>query len=82
MGTIDPDRWQALDAYLDQALEFDDDQERAAWLASVRSHSPQIASDLERLLARQEALVDERFLERQIVPRPVQPAAAGQRFGS
>jgi serine/threonine-protein kinase len=81
MGTIDPDQWHALDQYLDQALEFADSQERAAWLAAVRAQRPDIADELERLLARQRLLANERFLERTI-PRPVQPAAAGQTFGS
>jgi len=79
MGTLDPDRWQALDRYLDQALEFDNENERAEWLASIRTHSPQIADDLEGLLARQRQLANERFLDATVVPRPFSPRPPDRR---
>jgi serine/threonine-protein kinase len=65
MAVIDRDRWRDLSPLLDQALELADD-ERAAWLAELRSRSPGLAADLAALLA-SEAAADRRgFLDGQL----------------
>ena len=46
---IDRDHWQALEPLVDRALELPDD-ERAAWLAELRSTSPAMAAELAALL--------------------------------
>ena len=55
---IDRDRWQALEPLVDRALELPDD-ERAAWLAELRSTSPAIAAELATLL-KGESVADQR----------------------
>ena len=62
MAVIDRDRWRELAPLLDQALELADD-ERAAWLAELRTRSPGLAAELAALLA-SEAAADRRgFLD-------------------
>jgi eukaryotic-like serine/threonine-protein kinase len=62
MAVIDRDRWRELAPLLDQALELTDD-ERAVWLAGLRSRSSDLAADLTALLA-SEAVADRRgFLD-------------------
>src|SRR5262245_29345273 len=66
MSTFDPDRWDAISLYLDQALHLPEDT-RSAWLATLREQNPSLAADLsvvllehrtllERLLARGESI--------------------------
>ena len=59
---LDPTRWQALSALLDTALELDP-AARAAWLAERRREQPDIAAQLERLLAREARADAEGFLD-------------------
>ncbi len=62
MGTIDRERWRELSPHLDRAIEMPGD-ELASWLASLRAEAPELAADLEALLADREALAREGFLE-------------------
>ena len=62
MAVIDRVRWQALAPLLDEALELTDER-RVAWLATLRSRSPDLATEVEVLLA-SEAAADRRgFLD-------------------
>jgi serine/threonine protein kinase len=49
-----PERWRQLRPLLDQALDLDVEA-RAAFLAAVERETPEIAADLRRLLARNDA---------------------------
>ena len=55
---IDSQRWRILEPLLDTALALPD-LARGAWLAELRSRTPELASDLTSLLA-SEALAEER----------------------
>ena len=62
MAVIDRVRWQALAPLLDEALELTGER-RVAWLATLRSRSPDLAAEMEVLLA-SEAVADRRgFLD-------------------
>lgn len=50
MAMLDSDRWKRVQPLLDQALELPDEQ-RATWLDSLRSSAPELADDLDSLLA-------------------------------
>ena len=45
MSRLDPDRWEALSLYLDQALQMPEET-RPAWLAALREQDPSLAADL------------------------------------
>ena len=71
---MDPDRWQRLSPLLDALLELDE-AARASSLASLRDDDPQLADDLEELLALEAAGDD--FLSEPLIAPPVgvQPGA-------
>ena len=75
MGRVGPDRWRVVSPHLDRALDFVDAAERAAWLASVRQRDPDLAADLEALLAEQAALRGDAFLEGSAPLTGLDPAA-------
>jgi len=81
MSTISPDSWEAVGAYLDQALSLPEEK-RAAWVASLREQDPALASRLESLLREHHVLAHEHFLE-QGPPPALSPQAvmAGQKIG-
>lgn len=83
MSTLDPDRWLALSPYLEQALEMNDD-ERAAWLSSIRGQDPALAGQLESLLQEHLSLAKSGFMEAtptlNLTSENV-PGLAGQRIG-
>ena len=82
MSTLNPDQWQALSPYLDEALGMTD-EERAKWLASLRAQDPALAAQLEVLLQEHRALAQEHFLEQgPALPLRVQPALTGQTVGA
>ena len=56
MAVMDRDRWRELAPLLDEALELAE-EERAAWLAELRSRSPRLAAELTAFLA-DEAVAD------------------------
>jgi eukaryotic-like serine/threonine-protein kinase len=61
MAVIDRDRWKKLEPLLDQAFELSE-PERVAWLAELRSRSPDFAADVAALLAREAAADRHGFL--------------------
>src|SRR5262245_32960600 len=81
MSTLNPERWRAISPHLDQALALPDD-ERTAWLASLREQNPEIAAELQTLLDEHRALVEERFLEQPQIATYGQPSLAGQAVGA
>ena len=81
MQTLDPDWWQGVTPYLDQALEMPE-EERAAWLASLGERDPALATELRALLDEHRALAQEGFLENRPAPLPGSPGLAGQTIGA
>ena len=61
MAFLDPDRWRQLSPLLDRMLDLSD-PEREAWLAELRTSSPELASDLSSLLASDSAAEARSFL--------------------
>ena len=59
---LDRDRRRAVEPLLDRALDLPA-EELEAWLSTLRAEQPELAADLEGLLADQEALRKEGFLE-------------------
>jgi hypothetical protein len=62
MSTLSPDQWLAVSPYLDQALDLPD-EERQAWLASLREQDPTLAAHLQTLLDEHRVLAQEQYLE-------------------
>ena len=83
MRPLDPELWRTLSPYLDEALEIDP-QERSVWLASLGARQPDIAADLQMLLAERDAMEDSGFLEGvvQLGVRPASPSLSGQILGA
>jgi len=80
VSALTPERWQEISPYLDQVLSLPE-EERAAWLRTVREEKPELAELLEKLLEEHRAAAQEQFLEL----RPSQPsneAWSGQTIGS
>jgi serine/threonine protein kinase/tetratricopeptide (TPR) repeat protein len=63
------DRWRTLSPYLDEALNIEDAEARAAWLKALHQRHPAIAVDVRLLLDDLRAVNSEGFLE-QRVPLP------------
>ena len=74
------DRWRTLSPYLDEMLEIAGDEQRAAWLSSLRARNPTIASELGEFLAEHRELSDARFLEG--TARRPGPTLAGEAIGA
>lgn len=69
MSTLSPDRWKRLSPHLDDALAMTD-EERSAWLWSLRAKDPVLAGELERLLGEHRLVAEEAFLEEPSLPLP------------
>jgi serine/threonine-protein kinase len=81
MSVLSEDRWRAVRPLLDRAMELGEN-EREAWIADLRRSDPNVAEDLESLLASRDELSREGFLENP-PPRPAVPASlAGQTVGA
>jgi eukaryotic-like serine/threonine-protein kinase len=74
MPQMDPARWRAASARLDEALELTGDQ-RARWMAALRQQDPQLADDVHGLLEEYDVIRQERFLEGECAVRPGYGAA-------
>ena len=83
MRPLDPELWRKLSPHLDEVLEIDP-QERPVWLASLGARQPEIAADLQILLAERDAMEDSGFLEGvvQLGVRPASPSLSGQILGA
>src|SRR6478672_9582849 len=62
MTRIDASRWNELSPLLDEVLELTDEQ-RQAWLETMRATRPQVAAELEKLLSELESLDAAGFLQ-------------------
>jgi hypothetical protein len=72
MSKLSPEQWQAVSPYLDQALAFQEEEDRSAWLASLREQNPDLAKCLQALLEEHRALAREGFLEQSLSGLPVE----------
>jgi serine/threonine-protein kinase len=72
--------WGAVSPYLDQALEMSE-QERAAWLSSLREGDPELAARVQDMLNEHAELVREHYLEGSI-QLSHDHAAIGQSIGA
>lgn len=81
MSSESRDRWQVVSPYLDRALEMAD-EERGAWLDSLRAEDPGLASEVEALLEESRALGREGFLEDEALKPPTPASLAGQKIGA
>ena len=83
MRSLDADRWRALSACLDEALDLSPDG-RAAWLAALGVRDAALADDMAAWLAEHDQIRDEQFLDgvaidaRLVTP----PSLAGQVMGA
>ena len=66
MPPLSPNRWRAISPYLDEALEIPTEQ-RATWLASLRTQDAALAADLQTLLDEHEVVHKSHFLEHAIL---------------
>jgi serine/threonine protein kinase len=80
MSTLQPDRWQELSPYLDQALALAGD-ERKAWLAALEAANPTMAAEVRALLDEHLLLEKEGFLEKAPAAPQSAPGLAGQTVG-
>jgi len=72
--------WQAASPYLDTALDLPP-AERAAWLASIRAATPQLADQIAQWLAECDGL-DAAFLDEAAALEPTRSALAGHDLGA
>jgi serine/threonine protein kinase len=75
MVDLSPERWRLVSPYLDEAMELSG-EERAAWLARVRTRDATLADDLETLLDERGHASREGFLEG-APPAPSAPSPLG-----
>ena len=80
MSKLSSDEWQAVSPYLDYALTLDED-ERAAWVATLREQNKEIADRVQALLKRHRVLAGEGFLA-DSPARPAEPGLLGRRIGA
>src|SRR4051812_19364027 len=83
MAALRKDLWEALYPLLEHALDLPP-SERATWLAEQRAKNPTVVGELERLLAAEERLDAEGFLQGSgYAPLFAgEPSLAGQRLGA
>lgn len=81
MSKVNPESWQAISPYLDQALAMPD-EERGPFVASLHEHDPELAILLKSLLAEHGLLTEEGFLEQLPALPPGYAAFAGRVVGS
>src|SRR5579862_3870369 len=80
MSPLQPEAWQALSPYLEEALNLRED-EREAWLTSLAAHDKQLAQQVRMLLEEQEAADREHFLDRTAAEIPAQNPMVGRTVG-
>ncbi len=81
MSVLGKDRWRALEPYLDQALKMEP-AERGTWLEGLKAHDPELAADLQELLAENEEASRKRFLEGAPTRPELASSLAGQPVGA
>ena len=83
MRSLDADRWRALSACLDEALDLAPDG-RAAWLTALGARDAALAADMAAWLAEHDQIRDEQFLDGVAVDAHLAtpPSLAGQVMGA
>jgi serine/threonine-protein kinase len=81
MTTMGSDRWHLVSARLEHALDLPE-EERGDWLARLAADDPQLAGEVEALLAEHRAVAAERFLEGRVAPIEAQTGSPGQQVGA
>ena len=81
MKAIDRARWQRASPYLDLVLDLPA-PERAARLRELRATDPEVATDVEAMLAQHRVLSAEGFLDARPLVAPPEPALAGTTIGA
>jgi serine/threonine-protein kinase len=81
VAVLSHERWRRLTPHLDRALEMSPEA-RAGYVAELRTRDPELAGDLERLLAQRSLGDREGFLEGGPPLPPPRPSLAGQTFGA
>jgi eukaryotic-like serine/threonine-protein kinase len=79
VAALTPDQWNELSPELDRALALPE-EERAVWLSALRLQRADLAETIERLLAEHQGLVQEHFLEREVLA-PRTEASPGRIVG-
>jgi serine/threonine protein kinase/Tfp pilus assembly protein PilF len=78
---LDRARWIRASPYLDMVLDLPA-QERAACLRDLRASVPEVAADVEAMLAQHRRLSAEGFLDARLRVEPPDPALAGMAVGA
>jgi serine/threonine protein kinase len=81
MSTLSPERWREVSPYLDHALSLHD-EERQAWLESLRAEKPELTEFLEKLLEEHHAVKLEQFLEHGPAAVAAESSLAGRTIGA
>lgn len=81
MPPFDPDQWQILSPYLDEALTLSE-EERACWLETMRAQNPSLADKLCDLLDEYRSAQGKGFLEKTLHFPVLNRSLAGQVVGS
>jgi eukaryotic-like serine/threonine-protein kinase len=80
MSSFNPDQWQVLSPYLDEALTLSEEA-RARWLEAMREENPALADKLQELLNEQRLAEGNGFLENRPNFPPLNTGLAGQIVG-
>lgn len=80
-ATFDSARWLRASRYLDQVLDLPA-EDRDACVATIRGANPDIATDLEVMLAQHRQLSEEGFLESRPAAAPAEASLAGVVVGA
>jgi len=75
------DRWQTLEPLLDQALDLAGEARRE-WLAGLAASAPDLAVEVEKLLALEPSADRSGFLLAPVLPRDADPGLAGLQLGA
>src|SRR5689334_15363869 len=81
MKTVDRARWNRASPYLDMVLDLPA-SDREARLGELRASDPEIAADVEAMLAQHRVLSAEGFLDARPLFEPPEPALAGVTVGA
>jgi len=80
VAALSPEKWREISPYLEEALSLAEN-ERGAWLESLRAQKSEVAALLDQLLDSHRAAAQEHFLEQQL-PLPEESSVAGQIIGA
>jgi len=80
VSTLNPEQWQIITPYLNQALDMEEGQLQE-WLARFQAENPMLAEQLIALLREHSVLKEAGFLEQNIAAATPSPGLAGQSVG-